>query len=237
MYRRRWLQFSLRGFFIILTVGCIWTGWLFERARRQRAACNTVDKLGGSTYFEWQVSPIYGLLSPDEPKRPIPDWLYRIFGDDVFFNVSLVRCGRQFADANIPVIEHFDTDAIVALRLDSNSVSNAGLEALPSLPSLKALVLESTQITDKGLSTLGKFPRLQYVVIKDTRIGDRGLDYLTNCKRLKAVSITGSTLSQSSIEAFCEALPDCQLDVSKGHQKPFVTFGPLRANTREQGHQ
>lgn len=35
MIRRRWLQFSLRSFLIVVTVGCLWLGWNVERATRR----------------------------------------------------------------------------------------------------------------------------------------------------------------------------------------------------------
>lgn len=33
--RRRWLSFSLRGLFIVVTIGCIWLGIVATRARKQ----------------------------------------------------------------------------------------------------------------------------------------------------------------------------------------------------------
>ncbi len=36
--RRRWLRFSLRTFFILLTILCVWLAVVTNSARRQRAA-------------------------------------------------------------------------------------------------------------------------------------------------------------------------------------------------------
>lgn len=47
MIRRRRLQFSLRGFLITVTVGCIWLGWKVETDRRQRVAINAIKAMGG----------------------------------------------------------------------------------------------------------------------------------------------------------------------------------------------
>jgi hypothetical protein len=50
--RRRWLQFSLRGFIVVLTIGCVWLGWKVERARESERAIDAVRKAGCRVYYD-----------------------------------------------------------------------------------------------------------------------------------------------------------------------------------------
>ena len=44
---RRWLQFSLRAFVSLLTIGCLLLGWRVEQARRRGQAIDAIVKAGG----------------------------------------------------------------------------------------------------------------------------------------------------------------------------------------------
>jgi hypothetical protein len=46
--RRRYRQFSLRTFLVVLTLVCLWFGWQVNRASRQRQAVAWVLEMGGS---------------------------------------------------------------------------------------------------------------------------------------------------------------------------------------------
>ena len=93
--RRRWLQFSLRGFLVVLTIGCIWLGILAERARQQREAVKAIEALGGQVFYDWQVqaSPIAAagslILNPNATP-PVPGWLRRMVGEHFFQKASMV---------------------------------------------------------------------------------------------------------------------------------------------------
>ena len=52
--KRRWLRFSLRTFFVLLTVFCVWFGWHVERARQQRKAVEWVVEMGGRVLYDYQ---------------------------------------------------------------------------------------------------------------------------------------------------------------------------------------
>jgi hypothetical protein len=84
---RRWLQFSLRGFIVVLTIGCIWLGWKVERARRQHDAVRAIEKLRGWVIYDWQEGRPAHVY--DEP--PSPHWLRLLFGDDFFQSAYEVR--------------------------------------------------------------------------------------------------------------------------------------------------
>lgn len=80
---RRWLQFSLRGFLVVLTTGCLWLGWKVERAREQREAVAAIKELGGTVYYDWEID------TGGKPRGPA--WLRRLIGDEHFQKVQMVN--------------------------------------------------------------------------------------------------------------------------------------------------
>ena len=52
--RRRWLRFSLRTLFIVVTLLCVWLGIQVNAARRQREAVTAILNIGGKFSFDYQ---------------------------------------------------------------------------------------------------------------------------------------------------------------------------------------
>jgi hypothetical protein len=96
--RRRWLQFSLRGFIVILTIGCVLLGRKAERARTQQDAIKRIEAIGGFVHYAWQqeirVMTINGRPTVPEETQPGPAWLRQLIGDDFFQDVE----GIYFVD-------------------------------------------------------------------------------------------------------------------------------------------
>jgi hypothetical protein len=63
--RRRWLQFSLRGFLVVMTVGCIWLGWRVDRAQKRGRAIDAIMKAGGSGYYRAPEKPVFLSTGPE----------------------------------------------------------------------------------------------------------------------------------------------------------------------------
>ena len=96
--RRRWLQYSLRTFFVLLTVFCVWLGWMSYEAREQRKAVQWVQEIGGTVFYDYEYYYQRGgddLVDHYEPTAP--RWLRDILGDDYFQKVS----GVYFADTQV----------------------------------------------------------------------------------------------------------------------------------------
>ena len=53
--KRRRLRVSLRTFLILLTVGCVWLGWLVNRANQQRQVVEWVTELGGGVHYDYEI--------------------------------------------------------------------------------------------------------------------------------------------------------------------------------------
>ena len=83
---RRWFQYSLRSFLVLLTAVAVWLGVVVNRAREQREAVKAIEALGGYVIYDWQLQPSPGggsAMKPD-PKPAAPAWIRRLIGDDFF---------------------------------------------------------------------------------------------------------------------------------------------------------
>jgi hypothetical protein len=82
MPRRRWLRFSLRGLFALLTVFAVGFGVIVNPAREQREAVKAIEAAGGSVHYDWEYRT---------PRGPAgPAWLRLLVGDELFQDVALV---------------------------------------------------------------------------------------------------------------------------------------------------
>ena len=117
---RRYLTFSLRTLFILLTVLAVWLGVIVNRAREQREAVRAIEALGGTVDYE---------------RTAVPKWLRQLIGDEYFQEVWAVDWASMrsppVTDANIkraiPQLKRLrQLDAIVV----PGTVSTATLEEL-----------------------------------------------------------------------------------------------------------
>jgi hypothetical protein len=81
--RYRYLQFSLRTVFLVLTVSAVWFSFVIRRTTEQREAVKEIEALGGVVAYDWQ-------LEPNSKEPPGPPWLRRVIGDDLFQDVQRV---------------------------------------------------------------------------------------------------------------------------------------------------
>jgi hypothetical protein len=103
--RRRWLRFSLRGFLVVLTIGCLWLGWKVEKARRRGRAIDAVIAAGGKA--------IYGGSTQEAIHRQDHFWsdlASRRVG--IFFHEPLDRTlGTYLSDINGIIILHVSVES------------------------------------------------------------------------------------------------------------------------------
>ena len=50
--RRRWLQFSLRGLLIVVTLVAVWLGWNVHVVRQRKAALAEIRSMRSALYFD-----------------------------------------------------------------------------------------------------------------------------------------------------------------------------------------
>lgn len=121
---RRYLTYSLRSFFVILTILAAWLALVVNRAQEQRDAVKAIEALNGSVRYDWQphavrsngsamlaapegalpgigggsIGPWYDPLEAAQAKPGGPEWLRRLFGDDCFQEVDRVYLIHPKAD-------------------------------------------------------------------------------------------------------------------------------------------
>jgi len=140
--RRRWLQFSLRGFLIVLTAFAVWLGMAVNRARNQRETIKEIESMGGSVHLIPGYSPL------------IRKWLGPIIGDDFIRHVNRVvlRKGRYVywfepgQAASDVSWQPIATDADMELRLQQL------IPRLQRLPWLSEIHIEEVPSTDPRFS-------------------------------------------------------------------------------------
>ena len=84
---RRWLGFSLRTLFVVVTALAVWLGYQTNRATKQRRAVERLQELQVQIIYDWQNNRgDFGTIIPNA-SPPAPDWLRRLVGEHYFTRV------------------------------------------------------------------------------------------------------------------------------------------------------
>jgi len=97
---RRWFRFSLRTFFVLLTIACVWLGIGVNRARNQRLAVEQIRALGGRVSYDYQYPLIADRFHTFRASEP--EWVMRLLGVDFSHHpvaLGLDRVGDEAAPA------------------------------------------------------------------------------------------------------------------------------------------
>lgn len=148
---RRWFQYSLRSFLVLLTAMAVWLGVIVNRAREQRETVKAIEALMGRVQYDWQpkmvevtvtlngVQNVKGWRRENASNTApdAPDWLRRLVGDEYFqeveeieFPYSSLPSQREIA-ALIPLLKRLRALKVIKLRAASAGVQWALKEALP----------------------------------------------------------------------------------------------------------
>ena len=166
----RWrFQFSIRSLLFLTLIASIWGSWFgveMRAARRQRAAVEAIQKLGGGVDYGWSGNV--------NRQPPGPAWLRRVLGEGFFGTVSSVSLMEsQVTDGDMDNLK--EMTQLWALVLSQAKVSDAGLEPLEGLTQLHLLHLTNTQVSDAGLKPLEGLTQLEELYLDGTRVSDVGL--------------------------------------------------------------
>jgi hypothetical protein len=185
--RRRWLQFSLRTAFVLLTIFCVVLGITLNRARTRRAAIRAIDELGGT----------YGIRIEG------PKWVRDLVKDDkYFYNATRISFGplNQGYDPRRP----FTDDELAHVIDHINAFSR-----------FHTLDLRGSKVTDDGLKELRRLHRLENLWLTETGITDAGTIHLEALKTLKEIDFTGTNVTKEGVSGLRRALPDCNIKLSR----------------------
>ncbi len=90
---KRWRpRFSFRTFLVVLTLVCLWFGWLVNRSNQRRKAVAWVGQMGGAVQYDSQYDDEGNTIADAKPTTP--EWL-RDFYDQV---VDVLLTDTQVSD-------------------------------------------------------------------------------------------------------------------------------------------
>ena len=162
--KRRWVQFSLRTGFLIVTAFCLTLGLWVVPAERQRRAVAAIEGLGGTVWYQQATK------SNAFATAYLRRWLPPIYFD----KIELVDFDATWiTDAGLAHLQGLTS--LQELDLNHTQVTDAGLAHLQKLTSLQWLYLRNTQVTDAGLGHLQKLTSLQELELYETRVTDAGV--------------------------------------------------------------
>ncbi len=159
--RRRWFRFSLRTFFVLLTMLCVWLAMVANSARRQREATEWAEKNSGYIMYDWERDS-HGRFNP-QATPPGPAWLRAWIGDDYFQSIVILRIRDE------PVRDLTPLQGLT--RLEQLSLYMTEVEdvtLLANFKQLKILNLRSNPITD--LAPLVNLPQLEQLDLERTKV-------------------------------------------------------------------
>lgn len=146
MVPRRWLQFSLRSFLVVVTIGCVFLVWRVEPDLRRREAIKAIGAKGGQfiyivdkddatyTYRKQWVSYDFEIKEPKGP--PIGLFLHE---------TTLSR-------DDLRMISRLDGLQILDIR--DATFSDEDLGELRRLRSLRNLMLTTNRVSKKAIADL-----------------------------------------------------------------------------------
>ena len=120
-----------------------------------------------------------------------PDWIPQFVSMRLpvqcRYRISSITFHDEITDAELEPLKSLTS--LKYLHLENTDVNDAGLERLKRLPSLVELGLVGTQITDAGLKHLQGFKSLGYLYLNNTQITDVGIEYLKELDGLVVLNL------------------------------------------------
>ena len=168
--RPRRPRISLRAMLVVVMfLGC-WLGWLVHRARVQKAAVDSVERISGEVLYEWQYKDGNYISGG---RSGWPRWLVSTLGVDYLDSVVRVIVTQDGSDAVLHEISGLGR--LEEVIFTSSSPTDNGLARLGGLTGLRYLDLSKSGVTDAGLSHLGGLTSLRWLIVKNCPVGDTGL--------------------------------------------------------------
>lgn len=144
--KRRWFQYSLRTFLLLITGLAIWFGWLTNEVRQQRAAVAWVEDMGGTVDYDYEFVSNF---SNADVEPPGPKWLRETLGIDFMADVAGVGLYGTRASDVTPLA---NLTNLRGLNLVDTRVSD--LTPLAELKNLRWLYLGRLDVSEEQVIKL-----------------------------------------------------------------------------------
>ncbi len=226
----RWYQYRLWHLFLVTLILALWLGWVCHKANQQKKAVESIENLGGTVVYDYQVDANGDYVPNAEPPGPV--WFRDFVGVDFLANPVDVNLQiRHIEDDDLKYLQklvrlqtlnlacNHITDAglehirgmtrLEVLYLCYTQVSDTGLAHLQRLADLELLDLSMTQITDAGLVHLKGLAKLEVLWLAGTQVTDAGLEHLQGMTKLEALWLVGTQVTDDGVKKLQQALPNC----------------------------
>jgi hypothetical protein len=108
-------------------------------------------------------------------------------------------------------------EQLTTLNLPQARFTDAGLEAVASLPNLQLLRFHSPLVTDAGLQPVSGMKSLRFLHLIDVPITDAGLKHLHAMTWLESFYLDGGNCTDESLYALLDALPELHFHKDQLH--------------------
>lgn len=207
--KRRWAQFSLRGFLAAMTVFCAALALWIIPAEKQRWAVAKIESHGGRVGYAGDATPNMADLRrpmgmPNATPRPtatglrptafLRGWLPR----DYVAEVREVAFRTSWANAALPRMKALP--GLQRLDLPGTRITDAGLVSLEELATLEELNLSmNVDITDAGLEHLHRLANLRELYLDFTQVTDAGLAHLEGLTKLQTLTLCKTQVTDAGL--------------------------------------
>ena len=181
------IAFSLRAFFLVVTLLCVGLGMLSNSIHRQRRAVSIIENAGG---WAW--------ISHDD------NWWERIIGCEILggpyqveFSTNPAVPGRA-TDRQVAVVGELNSTEY--LDASFTDASDGAMEFIGRCRHLKYLNLRETCVTDEGMLHLRSLKLLEHLDLSGTEVGDRALAYVAGLKKLKYIGLSGTKVTNAGLQ-------------------------------------
>jgi hypothetical protein len=173
--RRRWLQFSIRGLLVFITLVALFLVFVVLPAERQRRACNLLETSGGF----WMFSQDYKIYksSQQDTRSQFHKWI-RHYLDKIEYAFV---CRTELENLQLDSLPHLKYLHLYGVTLSSTSLPEVG-----KLPQLEKLELEACEIHGKDLSGMGDLKRLKEIKSISTEFR---CDSLSGIEKLQSLEV------------------------------------------------
>ena len=187
----------IRRYFVRIVIGAVLVAMVYGALlvwvsyQREQRIAKEIEAYGGIVEFRYAG----------------PDWILQSMRDrTILFNrVWSASIQIHPSDELIHPSEKFLSELAVLtnltqLFLNTEQVTDAGLEHLKGLTKLRFLTLDNTQVTDAGLDHLKGLASLEWLILQDTQITDAGLEHLKGLTSLTELDLDDTHVTDAGLE-------------------------------------
>jgi Leucine-rich repeat (LRR) protein len=122
---------------------------------------------------------------------------------------ALILVGNDLTDEGLASIEGLT--GLRRLEINSTNATDAGVARLKGLTALRELDLYGLKLTDEGLAVLENFPKLERLAIAYCGITNAGLVHVKKLSGLRRLIIAGTRVSPEGLTVLKYDMPRCEI--------------------------